>query len=384
MNVRERLLGTLRGQAVDRVPVYPCIPFEVTADGFKPGPIHAYDEYDTWREKDPAYGRLVRRLKAECDNFYFWRPPCMQSDQLFVSPARMEILPFYERDGRVHTTWRLNASGHELTMTRAVQPGTGHTWQIEHWCKTPQDARALLELDWSGYPPALDDYAKIEYWLGDKVAIWVTIPSPILVVCRLFNPQDFLIFARTEKGLIHELMRLATERIRAHLETLLDLGVGPIIRFGGAEHATPPLMSPKDFDTLVVDYDAPLVDLCKSRGRLVAYHCHGHLRHALQRLVQMGVDQVDPVETVPDGDITVKEARQIAGEQITITGNIQVRELHAEPPTVIEARVKQLIEEAGPRRLIISTTGTPLEDITPQVEENYNRLIDATLRYGSM
>jgi uroporphyrinogen-III decarboxylase len=179
-------------------------------------------------------------------------------------------------------------------------------------------------------------------------------------------------------------MRLATERIRANLERLLDLGVGPIIRFGGAEHATPPLMSPRDFDALVVAYDAPLVELCKVRGRLVAYHCHGHLRHALRRFVEMGVDQVDPVETVPDGDITLKEARQIAGEQITITGNIQMRELHTAEPQVIEARVKDLIEQAGPQRLIISTTGTPLEKIMPQMEENYHRFIDATLRYGQV
>ena len=382
MNPRDRLLGTLQGQAVDRVPIFTCIPFEVTAEGFKPGPIHAYDEYDAWREKDPAYWRLVRRMEGECDNFFFWRPPCMQSDQLFVPPALMEIQPLFQRAGRVHTTCQVNTNGHVLTMTSAVQPGTGHTWQIEHWCKTPEDARALLNLSWRGYPPALDDYARLAYWLGDRGTIWITIPSPILPVCRLFKPEDFLVFSRTEKTLIHDLMRLAAERIRANLETLLDLGVGPIIRFGGAEHATPPLMSPDDFDALVVEYDAPLVELCKARGRLVAYHCHGHLRHALKRLVEMDVDQVDPVETVPDGDITIKEARQIAGDQITITGNIQMRELYSEEPSMIETRVQELIAEAGPRRLIISTTGTPLERLTPQVEANYQRLIDATLRYG--
>ena len=67
MNPRDRLLGTLGGQAVDRVPVFTCIPFEVTAEGFKPGPIHAYDEYDAWREKDPAYGRLVRGAETRMD-----------------------------------------------------------------------------------------------------------------------------------------------------------------------------------------------------------------------------------------------------------------------------------------------------------------------------
>ena len=43
------------------------------------------------------------------------------------------------------------------------------------------------------------------------------------------------------------------------------------------------------FDELVVAYDAPLVQLCKERGRLVAYHCHGHLRHALRRFAESSI-----------------------------------------------------------------------------------------------
>ena len=224
----------------------------------------------------------------------------------------------------------------------------------------------------------------MERTLGDRGLIWVTVPSPILPVCRLFDPSDFLIFARTERDLMRDLMDVAAARIRANLLALLDLGAGPIIRFGGAEHATPPLMSPADFDALVVAYDEPLVRLCIERGRLVAYHCHGHLRHALPRFVEMGVDQIDPVETVPDGDVTIAVAVELAAGQITLTGNIQSREINMGEPAEIAARVRELIEIAGPRRLIISTTGTPLEPLTPRVVANYHRLIDATLEYGRM
>ena len=384
MNPRQRLLASLRGEPIDRVPIYTLIPFIATDAGFKPGAIHGYDDEDDWRWRDPAYCRLVQRMEAECDNFTFWRPPCMDSDQLFVPPAMMHALPTFERDGRLHIPHRLLAAGRALTMERAVKPGTGYSWQIEHWCKTPADARLLLDLDWTGIPPELHVLPEMERLLGDRGLIWVTIPSPILPICRLFDPTDFLIFARTESKLMHDLMERAAERIRANLIALLDLGAGPIIRFGGAEHATPPLMSPADFDDLVVQYDAPLVQLCLERGRMVAYHCHGHLRHALGRFVEMGVDQIDPVETIPDGDITIAEAREIAGGQITLTGNIQSREINMSEPDDIEARVRELIEIAGPRQLVISTTGTPLEPMTPRVEANYHRLIDATLKYGTL
>ena len=384
MNPKQRLTACLRGEPVDRIPIYPLIPFVATDAGFVPGAIHGYADEDDWRRRDPAYVRLVRRLEDECDNFTFWRPPCMGSDQLFVPPARVSARPEYVRDGRRHMPFAAEINGRTLTMERAVQPGTGYSWQIEHWCKTPADARALLDADWVGIPPDLDVLPEMERTLGDRGLIWVTIPSPILPVCRLFDPTDFLIFARTERDLMRDLMDVAAARIRANLLALLDLGAGPIIRFGGAEHATPPLMSPADFDALVVAYDEPLVRLCIERGRLVAYHCHGHLRHALPRFVEMGVDQIDPVETVPDGDVTIAVAVELAAGQITLTGNIQSREINMGEPAEIAARVRELIEIAGPRRLIISTTGTPLEPLTPRVVANYHRLIDATLEYGRM
>ena len=102
--------------------------------------------------------------------------------------------------------------------------------------------------------------------------------------------------------------------------------------------------------------------------------------HALQRFVEMGVAQTDPVEATPDGDLSLREARALAGDQITLTGNIQVKELYAEDGDYIAQRVRQIIAEAGPRRLVITTTGTPLEPIPAHVERNYQRMIDATLQ----
>jgi len=384
LNSRERLLTCLQGEEVDRIPINTNIPFVVTEDGFLPGAIHGYVDEDDWRLHDLAYVRLVQRLEAECDNITYWRPPCMDSDQLCVPPAATVALPQYVQDNRRYLPYRAQINGHLLTMRRAVQPHTGYSWQIEHWCKTADDARVLLDAEWEGLAPDLEMLPQMEHLLGDRGVVWVTIPSPILSVCKLFDPTDFLIFARTEKVLIGKLMDLVTDRIRANLVALLDLGAGPIIRFVGSEQATPPLMSPKDFDELVVAYEEPLVRLCKERGRLVAYHCHGNLRHALTRFVEMGVDQTDPVETIPDGDLTIAEAKNLARDQITLTGNIKSREINLAEPQEIEARVKELIQVAGPRRLIISTTGTPVEPMSPRVEVNYHRLIDAALKWGEL
>ena len=133
----------------------------------------------------------------------------------------------------------------------------------------------------------------------------------------------------------------------------------------------------------MVRFDQPLVDLCKRRGRFAAYHCHGNITHALKRFTEMGVDQTDPVETVPDGDLTLKEARVFSRGLITLTGNIQSREIASAEPEEIRKRVESIIREAGPERLVISTTGTPLEKMDSRTEENYHVMIDTALEFGT-
>ncbi len=375
MTAKERLLATLRGETTDRVPIYTQIPFALQGSSFVPGPFHGYADYDDWRQKDPSYVALVQRMETECDNFFIWRPRCMKNSQFFIPPNSTVQREYPGTDGKIYREMVSTIGSSQFKEVQAVQVGSGHSWEIEPLCKTVDDAWRLLDIDWEGYAAQEEDFFELQQQLGDRGLMWVTVPSPIQTVCRLFDPSEFLILCRTDEQLIQRLMEVCAKRIHGNLQTLLEHGVGPIIRFGGAEHATPPLMSPDDFDWLVVHFDTPLVNLCKQHGRMVAYHCHGNITHALKRFVQMGVDMTDPVETSPDGDLTLREAREIAGDQITLIGNIQMRDIAQAPPLWIRESVKKIIQEAGPNRLIISTTGTPLEKMDQRTAANYHELI---------
>ncbi len=379
MTSTERLLATFTGKPVDRIAVFTQIPFTLSKTGFQPGPFHGYTDYDDWRSQDPAYAKLVKRMEAECDNFFIWRPPCMQNSQFFLSPSLTENTVTKSNDGKIYYETNCSCKGQSFREITAKQPGAGHSWQIEHLCKTPEDAKALLSLPWTGNPVEIGDFFNLQTALGDRGLMWVTVPSPIQVVCRLFDPNEFLVLTRLEPALINQLMETAAERIYHNLQGLLELGIGPIIRFGGAEHATPPLMSPADFDWLVVRFDTPLVELCKKYGKMVAYHCHGKITHALHRFIEMGVDMIDPVETVPDGDMTLKEAKKIAGSAITLIGNIQMKDIATASAKEIRQKAARIIDTLGPDHLIISTTGTPLEKMDSRTEENYHALIDAVI-----
>ncbi|MDX1358038.1 MAG: uroporphyrinogen decarboxylase family protein [Clostridia bacterium] len=364
------------------MPVYTLIPYELDNGKMVPGPFHGYADYDDWRSKDPLYRELVDRMSDECDNFYMWRPECMDAGNLAVSPSMVKLDSKTEGNEKTVFRYRVDLDDRSLYSKEAFQAGTGHKWVTEHFCKSIDDAVALFEAEYENAlceTKSLFDNLKE---LGDRGLPWVTIPSPVMSVCRIFDPQDFLLFSALYKNEIMKFMGIAYERTQKALVKLLDMGAGPIIRFGGAEHATPPMMSPDDFDSLVYDYDKPLMDLCHDRGRFVAVHCHGNIKHAVKRFMDMGVDQIDPVEALPWGDISLDEVRKMTNEQITLTGNIQFSEITDSTPEAIRKRVRDIIKTAGPERLIISTTGTPPEKITRRQFDNYNAMIDAVIEYG--
>jgi hypothetical protein len=379
MNAKQRLLAALHGEATDRIPLYTHIPFEVTPDGFEPGPFHGWEDRDPWRRQDPAYVRLVERMEVEGDNFYMWRHPSMVLERLALGEKAVTAQPWQQDNGTFRRTKTVTIGGRTLTSVTGSQTGSGHSWVEQHWCKSADDARRILDLPWDGAAADAGDFDACAGLLGEKGLMWCTIPSPIRTACALFPPTLFYELSALERELVHRLLKLMQERIMRNLTMLLEAGVGPIIRFGGAERATPPMMGPTDFDELYVAYDQPLIDLCKRHGRLVAVHCHGQIAHALERFVEMGIDQTDPVEAPPSGDVTMREARNIVGAAMTLTGNIQCLELETSSPEQIRERVRQIINDAGPLRLIITATGTPLKRISLTAEANYHAMMDAVL-----
>jgi hypothetical protein len=48
----------------------------------------------------------------------------------------------------------------------------------------------------------------------------------------------------------------------------------------------------------------------------------------------------------------------------------------------IKKRVDGIIRKAGKKRLIVTTSATPLEAITQKLYDNYNAMIDAVIDYA--
>ena len=181
---------------------------------------------------------------------------------------------------------------------------------------------------------------------------------------------------------MEKLLETACERIYVALDYILARGVGPVVRFGGTEQATPPMMSPEMFDAYVVQYDSRLMGLVHQHGGLVHLHCHGKLDTILEKLVQIGVDATDPVEGPPSGDISLAEVKRRVGSTMTLIGNIQISDFEFLDPDAMFELARRTVLAGGKDRFILSASDYPLTRMSDRMLNNFKRAVDAGLEFG--
>lgn len=372
---RDRILRSARGEAVDRVPISPPIPFN---------PI-SWDEDGARGEADPRWREVAEVCAEHCDCLVNIPGPVgrLFDRRFLLTPTQyIEQLPA-EQDGE----WRvirhvIHTPRGDLTTTDYHQPGVATGWYVEPLVKTVEDAEALLSVSYEFEEPDLSTCRAFMERVGDRAVTQVGVSTPLVSVSRLMQFDQFLLWCHTENELVHRLIATMCERVRLGLECVLKAGLGPVFWFGGSEQATPPMMGPGMYDEFVVAYDGPLVDLVHSHGGLVHVHCHGKISGILDRLLDMGVDMLDPVEPPPDGDITMAEAKRRVNGRMTLLGNIEFRELEFSSASRIEQLVRIAILEGGAHRVYLYPSATPIEPLTDRYRDNALVYLDAGVKYG--
>jgi uroporphyrinogen-III decarboxylase len=375
---RDRILRSARGEAVDRVPISPPIPFNpISWDEDGPG---------ARGETDPRWREVAEVCAEHCDCLVNIAGPVgrLFDRRFLLTPAQyIERLPA-EQEGEwqvVHHV--IHTPRGDLTTTDYHQPGVATSWYVEPLVKTVEDAEALLSVPYEFEEPDLSAATELMNRVGERAVTQVGVSTPLVSVSRLMHFDRFLLWCHTENQLIHRLIGTMCERVRLGLEYVLKAGLGPAFWFGGSEQATPPMMGPKMYDEFVVAYDSGLMDLVHSHGGLVHVHCHGKVSGVLDRLLDMGTDMLDPVEPPPDGDITMVEAKRRVDGRMTLLGNIEFRELEFSGPSRIRELVRAAIVEGGADRVHLYPTATPIEPLTQRYRDNALAYLEAGLTYGS-
>ncbi len=370
LSSRERLLRTLEGKEVDRVPIS-----LYEFDGF----------YDSWIRNYPEYVRILGYAEGKTDKMYFWSPPS-GSSVLFYGEL--------EEGGLRAESWQQGSSSYrrtriatplgELSTLHREDEGIHSTWNIEPLCKNEGDAEKVLSLPHIPWHPPVDSFFELDRKLGDSGIVLGDIPDALCLTVELFGFAEFLRLYIDNRKLIYRLMDFFQQRVYNYLEGLLKGGAVTLYRIVGPEYATPPYLAPQEFDRLVTVYDRELVRLLHRYGGKARLHSHGKVRRVLGSFAQIGIDATDPLEPPPDGDVELKEAREILGNKVTLIGNIEERLFEIGSKSDIEDAVRIAIQDAatgGP--FILCPTAMPLATpLDKRVQANIIHYIDCGIRFG--
>ena len=292
------------------------------------------------------------------------------------------VSPTYQT-AKVRWTENEHMTVHEVTIA-------GRTLRCEHtrsaWgdqitsaisrypVQTPEDMETLgwlFQDSWMAVDqPALDDMIRR---LGNQGVVDLDCPrSPLMQLISNYMGLERMVELMSDYpeaferllGIMHE-TSLGTYRtlVKTNCEVITS-----------AEDFSTQLINPSMFRNQVMPYLKEYTAICRAAGKVYRVHSCGHIRAFLPLCLEIGYDAHDDLTQPLLGNTTVAEARAAWGETITLMAAVDPVGLESNPPEVIAARVRQMLQEAGTTRaLILQTTSKP------SVREENLRAVGAVL-----
>ncbi len=368
---RERLMSTLRGEAVDR----PAVSFyEIGGLPMDPDDPDAFNVHN-----GPGWRELLQFAEEETDLIR------MRAPTLRPAPGNcMEAFRRVEvelRGGSRFTRTTYEVGGRTLTSLTRLDPDVDTVWTLEHLLKGPEDAEAYLQLPDEAFARevSVEALEAEEARLGDAGIVMVDIADPLCHAAGLFSMADYTVLALTEPALFHRLLEQAARHVYPVVESVARAFPGHLWRVVGSEYASEPLLPARLYQAYAVHYTQPIVETIQRYGGFARIHSHGRLRNILKDIASMGPAGLDPIEPPPQGDMTLSEVRCAVGEQIVLFGNIEASEIELLSEAGFEARVRQALAEGAlgeGRGFVLMPSSCPYgREISPRVMANYRTMV---------
>ncbi|MHB9032523.1 MAG: uroporphyrinogen decarboxylase family protein [Anaerolineae bacterium] len=324
MTSRQRMLAAIHHDKVDRVPVSP------------------------WHlGRIPWDSPLGREIVARCDP---WLETGMGGDAYLGAAAVVES----GDDGPRH--WRtIHAPGRDL---HAVSTTTAQTTAAtEYACKTKADIEALLAIPYTAPRLVPENLRQMEAKAGEDALVSIGIGTALCFPNDYLGTEYCSLLWASEPQVIKDMVALMGQRVYDYVERVCQAG-GRVFRLVGGEYATQ-LMGPRAWDELVVPFDKPLVDLIHRYGGIAHYHNHGNMQRFINKIAELGIDSLDPIEQPPYGDITMAEAQKRIGDRVCLVGGLDDMEvLDTRPLPEVLRLAEELLASVEPLGYMLGGTSS--------------------------
>jgi len=177
---------------------------------------------------------------------------------------------------------------------------------------------------------------------------------------------------------VKDIMRIGTEYYAELFPILIDAGAD--ICFMGDDYSDKngPMMSPKQFDEIILPCDAEVVLAVKKAGGYVIKHCDGDIRKIMDQLIGTGLDCLGPLEDVPGMELDAILDKYPG--RISVMGNVSVDLLSRGTEDQVVAETRRLLETVSAKGCHIMSSGNTIASSTDV--RNFLAMVRTTQKYG--
>ncbi|MCC6681290.1 MAG: hypothetical protein IT445_10365 [Phycisphaeraceae bacterium] len=332
MTSRDRMRAALSGQAVDRVPWFPCI-----------APDHAAVAMGHTFEEAIADPRMGMRWMLEVASFYRADatrvrigPPRTWFTQKEVKYVGSLLTQIDRCTGNIDGTFDVQGGG-SLVLTKPAKP-----------IRTIED---IVDIMWPTAAELIEagclDAAREVTAEAHKRGLFVvgmaagqTINS---LVTWMGDSQAAMIAMIEQPDLVCQLFHMATDRSIEVMKAFARIGVDGL--YIGDSYASSSVISPQLYADLCVPAYSRAVQAAHALDLLVYKHCCGNYNPLLEHLKELALEGIEGMD--PTSGMTVARTREVLGNAVCCIGGVSCLTLLRAEPAQVHAEALACIDAGG-------------------------------------
>lgn len=346
MTFRERTLAIFAHRPVDNIVYQPRIEHWYN--------MNKRDETLPERYKDSSLLDVYDDLGCSIRTYGFFNP-CLKSQD----------------DPSVRTTSEWHGDILVTTCSTpvgAIQTCTRHTPLASHTDKfpveTPEDAR-VMEYILRGRSWEFDDdlFAQNNVLVGDRAAPMLYLPRINVqrLLIEIIGVENTIYALADDRPMVESLIKALDESDQQMLQVAAESPV-PIINFG--DNVDHHFLPPNLFERYVLPEYQRRTKLFREAGKFTNAHWDGSIKLLLPYARETGLDGIEALTPIPQGDITIEEMKDALGDMVLLDGIPMTWFLPHERNEDLERVTREIIETFSPNLILgISDEPSPVCDI---------------------
>lgn len=388
MECRERVLAALNLEEPDRVPCHAILIDANNSDEILGKPqMTDFDTYEQVRRDNPEnWHEEMTNLVEGVEVTTFSR--CVEAAATIgLDVMQVGILPFYFtnefdnlNDGRIYMrdifgrVWE--ARDNKGNINPYYLYGTMNT--PEKWKEAKENIEGPMTKKYSKF--AAKFFRRINKKYKEKIFVVVTndLAGVFESASQGMGFSHYAKLLRKNPKFIKEVHQVIARFTKDCYMSYMDAGAEMFVESGDLAYKTGPMMSPKQFNDLLLPAYKMITDAVHERGGKIVLHTDGHVHPLLDFVVNCGFDGLQSLE--PTAGVDLALVKKKVGDKLCLMGNIDVSHdlVYGTKEEVYNA-VKYAIKTAGPGGGFMVSPANMHPDVKVQ---NLKWMVEATHEFG--